>query len=129
MPTSKLEEAKAITPGFKSPTVSKLDDAEWRAVRSMVSKKELHAVMDKLEALGAAAIIETRLNNLPSLVIMEMTIRPVSLDDATAIAEIYNYYIQETAITFEEELLSFEDAAANLSSDLRLPLDRCGSRR
>jgi phosphinothricin acetyltransferase len=32
-------------------------------------------------------------------------LRPVALADAPAIAEIYNYYIANTAITFEEEML------------------------
>ena len=30
-------------------------------------------------------------------------IRPVSLNDAARIAEIYNYYVTDTIITFEEE--------------------------
>jgi phosphinothricin acetyltransferase len=35
-----------------------------------------------------------------------MMIRPVNTADATAICEIYNYYIVNTAISFEEEPLS-----------------------
>ena len=35
-----------------------------------------------------------------------MTIRPVSPDDAAALAAIYNYYVQETVISFETEPLS-----------------------
>ena len=35
-----------------------------------------------------------------------MNVRPVSLEDAAAIAAIYNYYVQETVISFETEPLS-----------------------
>ena len=36
-------------------------------------------------------------------------IRPVQLSDADQIAEIYNYYVSETVITFEEDLVSVEE--------------------
>lgn len=36
-------------------------------------------------------------------------IRPVSAEDASAIVSIYNYYIQHTVITFEEEPLNCAD--------------------
>ncbi len=36
-------------------------------------------------------------------------IRKVKLNDAKEIAEIYNYYIQETAITFETEIVNSEE--------------------
>lgn len=36
-------------------------------------------------------------------------IRPVSLDDAPRIAEIYNYYVTDTVITFEEEIVSADE--------------------
>lgn len=60
---SKLKEAEKITPGFESPTVSKLDEKEWLAVKVMVKKGEVVQVMDRLEALGATAIIETEIMN------------------------------------------------------------------
>lgn len=60
---SKLREAEKITPGFESPTVSKLDVKEWCAVKVMVRKNEVVQVMDRLEALGATAIIETEIVN------------------------------------------------------------------
>ncbi len=34
---------------------------------------------------------------------MRKMLRPVKLDDATEICDIYNYYVQHTIITFEEE--------------------------
>ncbi|WP_165023730.1 GNAT family N-acetyltransferase [Dysgonomonas sp. ZJ279] len=41
-------------------------------------------------------------------------IREVQLDDAKRIAEIYNYYIKDTIITFEEKLVSEEDIAQRI---------------
>lgn len=52
-----LEEACAITPGIESPTVSPLQDPAWAAVRSMVPRRDAHAVMDRLHALGARGVI------------------------------------------------------------------------
>lgn len=63
IPVAKLGEAEAVTPGFKSPTVSKLEDENWMAVKVMVRKKDVVQVMDKLETLGATAIYETVLSN------------------------------------------------------------------
>jgi ATP phosphoribosyltransferase len=63
VPRNKLAEAEKLTPGFSSPTISSLEDAEWCAVRAMVRRKEVIEIMEKLEALGAAAILETQINN------------------------------------------------------------------
>ena len=63
VPRTQLAEAEKITPGFNSPTVMALEDASWCAVRAMVKRGEVHAVMEKLEAIGASAIIETRIGN------------------------------------------------------------------
>jgi len=63
VPRSRLTEAEAITPGFNSPTVMQLEDAAWCAVRAMVKRSEVHGVMERLEAIGASAIIETRIGN------------------------------------------------------------------
>jgi ATP phosphoribosyltransferase len=60
---SLLPEAEKITPGFNSPTISSLEEKDWCAVKVMVPRKELIEVMDKLETMGAAAILETRINN------------------------------------------------------------------
>jgi len=56
-PKSRLEEACAITPGVKSPTLSPLHDPEWMAVAAMVKRKELNKVIDALGELGAKGII------------------------------------------------------------------------
>jgi ATP phosphoribosyltransferase len=63
VPRRHLAEAEAITPGFNSPTVMALEDAEWCAVRAMVKRGDVHAIMERLEAIGASAIIETRIAN------------------------------------------------------------------
>ena len=60
---SRLRDAEKITPGFESPTVSKLDEKEWLSVKVMVKKGDVVQVMDGLEALGATAIIETEIVN------------------------------------------------------------------
>ncbi|MEX2188755.1 MAG: ATP phosphoribosyltransferase [Pirellulales bacterium] len=63
VPRSKLKVAEQVTPGFNSPTVSALEDADWCAVRVMVKRKEMIEIMEKLEALGASAILETQITN------------------------------------------------------------------
>ena len=60
---SSLAEAEAITPGFKSPTVNSLEDPDWCAVRVMVKRNELIGVMERLDELGASAILETQIAN------------------------------------------------------------------
>ncbi|MBL8828069.1 MAG: ATP phosphoribosyltransferase [Planctomycetaceae bacterium] len=59
----KLAEAEKITPGFNSPTVSSLEDSEWCAVRVMVRRGEVIGIMERLEALGATAILEMQITN------------------------------------------------------------------
>lgn len=54
-----VEQACAITPGIESPTVSSLHDAKWAAVRAMVPRKQVHAIMDELYTLGARGVIVT----------------------------------------------------------------------
>lgn len=63
VPRSKLKAAEQITPGFNSPTVSALEDAAWCAVRVMVKRTEVIEIMEKLEVLGASAILETQIKN------------------------------------------------------------------
>ena len=63
IPRTKLPAAEKITPGFNSPTVSALEDATWCAVRVMVKRTEVIEIMERLEALGASAILETQITN------------------------------------------------------------------
>jgi len=59
----KLAEAEKITPGFNSPTVSSLEDPLWCAVRVMVKRSAIVETLDRLEAIGASAILETQIIN------------------------------------------------------------------
>ncbi len=59
IPTDKVSAAVAITPGFESPTVSPLHNSAWSAVRAMVPRSDVNALMDKLYSVGARAIIVT----------------------------------------------------------------------
>ncbi len=63
VPRVKLAAAEKITPGFNSPTVSSLEDPAWCAIRVMVGRGEVIDIMEQLEALGASAILETRITN------------------------------------------------------------------
>lgn len=63
VPRSSLAEAEKITPGYNSPTVSALEDPDWCSVRTMVRRKEIIPAMEKLEAIGASAILETEIAN------------------------------------------------------------------
>ena len=45
-----------------------------------------------------------------------MTIRNVEIRDAEAITAIYNYYIENTIITFEEEAITVEEMASRIKS-------------
>lgn len=63
VPREKLAAAEDITPGFNSPTVSSLEDSDWCAVRAMVKRGDVIDIMEKLEQLGASAILETQIRN------------------------------------------------------------------
>jgi ATP phosphoribosyltransferase len=63
VPRAQLAAAEEITPGFNSPTVNALEDPDWCAVQVMVRKGEVIDVMERLEALGASAILETQISN------------------------------------------------------------------
>ena len=49
IPRDKLADAKVITPGGRSPTISPLDDPAWCSVTVLVPSKRLANVMDQLE--------------------------------------------------------------------------------
>ena len=63
VPRDKLAEAEKVAPGFNSPTVNALEDPDWCAAQVMVGKSEILDVMERLEALGASAILETQIAN------------------------------------------------------------------
>jgi ATP phosphoribosyltransferase len=58
-PRALLDVAMTMTPGLESPTMAPLADDRWVAVRAMVSRKEAPAIMDRLAAFGAKAILSS----------------------------------------------------------------------
>lgn len=63
VPRTQLAAAEQVTPGFSSPTVSALEDPAWCAVRVMVRRSEVISVMERLEQIGAVAILEMQITN------------------------------------------------------------------
>lgn len=62
-PVERVAEASRITPGYSSPTIQPLQDPRWLAVKVLVERSEVHTVLDRLEAIGCVAILETELRN------------------------------------------------------------------
>ena len=56
-PRAVLDHATAITPGLESPTIAPLADPDWFAVRALVPRREVNAIMDQIAAIGAKAIL------------------------------------------------------------------------
>jgi len=56
-PRSVLDDATSITPGLESPTIAPLADPDWVAVRALVPRGDVNAIMDDLVAIGAKAIL------------------------------------------------------------------------
>lgn len=63
VPADQLTPAEKITPGFESPTIGKLEEEGWYSVKAMVKRSEVIEIMERLEALGATAIVETAITN------------------------------------------------------------------
>jgi ATP phosphoribosyltransferase len=59
VPSERVSEAVALTPGIESPTVSPLHREGWFAVRAMVPRATAQRVMDELWQVGARAILVT----------------------------------------------------------------------
>jgi len=59
VPTARLDDAVALTPGIESPTISPLHREGWVAVNAMVLRGEVHRIMDELYEVGARAILVT----------------------------------------------------------------------
>jgi len=58
-----LNDAKAITPGRRAPTVSSLEEEGWLSVSVMVKRKGMADVMDRLVKAGAEDVLITKLDN------------------------------------------------------------------
>jgi ATP phosphoribosyltransferase len=52
-----VDRATAITPGLESPTIAPLADPDWVAVRALVPRRDVNAIMDELAGIGAKAIL------------------------------------------------------------------------
>ena len=63
VPEEKLADAEKVTPGYNSPTVNRLEQPGWCSVRAMVKRSEVIDVMERLDQLGATAILETAISN------------------------------------------------------------------
>lgn len=58
-----LEAATKITPGKRSPTITSLDDVDFKAVSSLVVAKNVNNIMDQLHDLGATDILVIDIKN------------------------------------------------------------------
>lgn len=56
-PRALIDQATAVTPGLESPTIAPLADPDWVAVRALVPRRDVNAIMDELAAIGAKAIL------------------------------------------------------------------------
>ena len=56
-PRAVVDQAVSITPGLESPTIAPLADPGWVAVRALVPRRPVNAIMDELAAIGAKAIL------------------------------------------------------------------------
>jgi len=63
VPRSLLPDVIKVTPGKRAPTVSPLEGEDWVAVSSMVERKNLARVMDKLEDHRASDILVLNIIN------------------------------------------------------------------
>ncbi len=59
IPSDRLEDGIALTPGLEGPTISPLHREGWVAVRSMVPRDGAQQLMDDLYEIGARAILLT----------------------------------------------------------------------
>jgi len=62
-PAQAIDRARQITPGFSAPTIQQTGDPAWLAVKVLVEKSELQRVIDRLEEIGCAAILETEVRH------------------------------------------------------------------
>mmetsp|Transcript_17188 Transcript_17188/g.25453 ORF Transcript_17188/g.25453 Transcript_17188/m.25453 type:complete len:300 (-) Transcript_17188:40-939(-) len=58
-----LNKTLEVTPGKKSPTITKLKEENWVAVSALVNKKESSNIMDQLYKIGATDILLFSLQN------------------------------------------------------------------
>jgi ATP phosphoribosyltransferase len=59
IPSKRIDEAIALTPGMEAPTVSPLHGGGWVTVRVTIPRKENQLIMDRLWQIGARALLVT----------------------------------------------------------------------
>ena len=64
LPKARLDEAVAILPGMRSPTVISLADEEWCSLHAVIQESELWEKIEQLKALGAEGILVLALENM-----------------------------------------------------------------
>lgn len=56
-PSEIFEAACQLTPGIASPTITKLHNADWYSVKSMITKEDANQIMDELAEIGCRGIV------------------------------------------------------------------------
>lgn len=64
LPKNRLEEAVALIPGMRSPTVLSLADEGWCSLHVVIREEELWEKVEQLKALGAEGILVLALENM-----------------------------------------------------------------
>lgn len=64
LPKASLEEALAILPGMKSPTVLHLADPNWLSLHAVIPESQLWEKIEKLKSIGAEDILVLVLENI-----------------------------------------------------------------
>lgn len=64
LPADRIDEAVALMPGMRSPTVLPLADAGWRSLHVVIREDELWEKVEQLKALGAEGILVLALENM-----------------------------------------------------------------
>lgn len=63
IPRHLLSKATEITPGKRAPTVTALEEEGWVAISSMVLKRDVAGVMDRLTEAGATDVLVLEISN------------------------------------------------------------------
>lgn len=64
LPVSALDEAVAILPAMRSPTVIPLAQKEWCSLQTVVDERDIWNIIEKLKAIGAEGILVLALEKL-----------------------------------------------------------------
>lgn len=64
LPVTALDEAVAMLPAMRSPTVIPLANSEWCSLQTVVDEKELWDIIEKLKAIGAEGILVLSLEKI-----------------------------------------------------------------